>query len=278
MLINNHKGTMNKILMSQGIKFIVSIIFIAIIFSPQAGAGYITRAYFSDQQINPGTLVSLEKKDKNKIVLATNQNQNQLIGVAVKQSDSAVGLNPDKGNVTVTTVGVVSVYVSDISGSIKTGDSIAPSPLAGVGMKAVAASNIIGTAKTNFGSNHNSQKIDLKLKDGTKKQVSVTKISILVKVGAYNPADSANPLQQFAMSITGKEVSIFRLIMSTIFLIIIFSIIMVTIFTAVRSSITALGRNPLARKKVYLGLAQVFLVTDIMAIVSAVIAYGILVW
>jgi len=64
--------------------------------------------------------------------------------------------------------------------------------------------------------------------------------------------------------------------MAIIVLVLGFACVITIVFSSVRSSITAIGRNPMAALAIRLGLLEVMLIALLVAVVSLVISYLIL--
>src|SRR5581483_8496550 len=85
-----------------------------------------------------------------------------------------------------------------------------------------------------------------------------------------------SPLKRFGQAIAGKNVSALR-IWAALAVFVIAAIIAVSVLLiGVRSSITAIGRNPLSKKSIMKGLAQVIVVALVVFILGTFGVYLLL--
>ncbi|HSX01080.1 MAG TPA: hypothetical protein VLF67_02450, partial [Candidatus Saccharimonas sp.] len=174
------------------------------------------------------------------------------------------------------TTGSVTALVSTEGGSLKVGDPIMVSTVAGVGMKASGRVRVIGTAQSPFdGSGDGIAKRTVDTAKG-KQEISIGQIPVLIAVGQYNPeagSNSAVPtwLQDFSNALAGKDVSPLRIVIAGLILLVTLVTVTVLLYAAVRNSIISIGRNPLSRGSVLRSMLEVILISaGIMAV--AVIA------
>ena len=184
----------------------------------------------------------------------------QLVGVVGDKS--LVELSGGAVGVQVVTTGVTPVLVSDINGSIDTGDKITASPIEGVGMKATGNTMIVGTAQADLNSVDTTTRT-ITDKKGVKHEVHIGLLPIEVSV-AYYTATSGNSsqyvpqfLQGLANNIAGKDVSPVRVMIAGLIVLLIFLSVTVLLYSAIRSSLLSIGRNPLSENAVRKGLAEV---------------------
>lgn len=226
----------------------------------------VSQGYGSTGSIQKGMIVMLDPKDSHKVQALTNKTDKSMHGIVVAANDTVVSLGDDtaKSQVYVASNGKYDALVSDQNGTIKVGDIISISALDGVGMKADAAQAVIlGKALEAFDGKKNvSGRASLTTSQG-KKDVTIGLISVDIGI-SRNPlaASISGPpvpafLRKTGDSIAGKPVSTVRLYIS-------FAVLILTIFMTgsllyggVRSSLIAIGRNPLAKKSIIRGLMQV---------------------
>jgi hypothetical protein len=165
--------------------------------------------------------------------------------------------------------------VSDQNGAINAGDYITLSPVDGIGMKdnsslpivvaqALSAFNgtgpVIGTDKVTTPTG--SETVHLGL------------ISASIAIG-HNPllvsSNNSVPkvLSQFAKTVTGKDVSSWRIWLGVAILAVIAFIVGSMLYGAVRSSLISIGRNPLSKKAITKGFVEVVL-SALIIFISAV--------
>lgn len=214
--------------------------------------GYRTK----DTSLTQNMAVTLtgEKEGNDLLVEAADSSRSKYaLGVVVNLSESLIALSSVSPGVFVTSTGPVEVYVSDLNGAPKTGDLLALSPLKGILVKSVDQSEYtFGSALENFAT-ESSQPIEVTANDGKTLTANVALMKANVDVNPplkSDPASDNDWLQSFATNLTGRELSSFRIIA----LILVFVTMMViageVIFSVVSGSITAVGRNPLARKAI----------------------------
>lgn len=245
----------------------------------------VTQAYGVTGSVQKGMIVMLDPKNSSNVEPLTNKKDNAMQGVVVSASDSAVSLSGDGSTdqVYVATSGKYDVLVSTQNGPIKSGDIISISALDGIGMKAdTHQSVILGKALESFnGTNNVSGTTRLATSTGTR-NVSLGLVQVDVGI-SHNPLaqsgnDTAVPgfLRHIAESIAGKPVSASRIYIGlAVFLITVF-IAASLLYGGVRSSLTAIGRNPLAKGSVLGGMFQVLSVGLIIFVVGLVAIYLIL--
>lgn len=228
----------------------------------------ISQGYEADHPFTPGTLVSYVDGT---IVASSTQNSRKLLGIV--SGNGLIELN--SGQVQVATVGIATAYVSTISGELKQGDPIAPSPLQGVGMKAETNGYIVGIAQVDFSSATNVYTTEIKDKNGNKVSVQVGLLPVRIQVSDYSMSnDVVSPYPDFIMriasTVAGKEVPVLRVTLALLTLLVGMVIVGLLIYTSVRFSLVSIGRNPLAAPSVHRGLIGVI----ILAV--AVLAFTIL--
>lgn len=250
-----------------------------------ASAQAVTQAYGVTGSIQKGMIVMLDPKNSNNVEPLTNKKDNAMQGVIVSASESAVSLSGDGSTdqVYVANGGKYDVLVSTQNGPIKAGDILSISALDGIGMKADShESLILGKALQSFdGTNNVSGTTRLATSTGTK-NVSIGLVQADISI-SHNPlsqagGDTAVPgfLRHIASSIAGHPVTASRIYIGlAVFLITVF-VAASLLYGGVRSSLTAIGRNPLAKGSVLRGMFQVLSVGLIIFVVGLVAIYLIL--
>ncbi|HSH18612.1 MAG TPA: hypothetical protein VK978_04470 [Candidatus Saccharimonadales bacterium] len=253
-----------------------------------AGAQAVTRAYNTDTPLQRGMIVRVAEKDGTKVEALKSKDMEKMEGVIVAANDAPVTLSAvdaQKQQVFVATTGRYSILVSNQNGPIKKDDYVTISALAGVGMKAGGEqSRIIGKALGGFDGQKNiSGKTTVQ--NAQKQNVPITIGLIPVEINiSHNPLE-AKPesilpgyeyLQRMAGSVAGKPVPPLQLYVSLIALILTTAISGSIIYAGVRTSLTAVGRNPLAKSSIMRNLLQVVLTGIIILIIGVVAVYLIL--
>lgn len=241
-------------------------------------AAAIARGYSTeDIGLQTGMVVSLSAEgNDDKVERATQEASSRAVGVITTIENSLVSVSSGTGKVLVESEGQVDTYVSDINGAVKKGDLLVLSPLKGILMRGDEQSpaKIIGIAAQDITETSAYQFQD----GGATKDTKIAKIKIdLSYLGASsgaNPADSA--LARLGRAIVGKDVGEIRVLIALI----VFLIVLIAeggiLYGAISSAITALGRNPLARKIIRAELLRVVLVAVSVLLVGLGSVYAIL--
>ncbi len=246
----------------------------------QASAQAVTQGYASSSNLQKGTIVMLKTNDPTMIEPLANATINQMQGVIVAANDAPVTLsndNPSQQQYFVATVGQYPVLVSDQNGPIKSGDYITISSLEGVGMKADTTQPIVlGRAAENFTSNNaitsaklGSSKIDIGL-------INVTIAISHNPLGGKNENGIPGILKKAGQLITNKAVNPIRLYLGAIILVASLVVAISMLYSGVRSSLIAVGRNPLAKQSILRNLFQVTLMSLVVFTFGLIAVYLIL--
>jgi len=229
-----------------------------IVYSPIAHAQSSTIAQSfkirAQDDITSGALVST-RESQDTLELATLDSINRLVGVV--DNDPLVSLSGGSTQeAEVVLSGTAKVLVSDINGAIKSGDRVTVSPIAGVGMKAAASGQVIGTAQDNFKMIANKTITD---RSGKSHDTQLGYVQVQIGITTYQaPGSDYLPpfIQNTANGIAGQPVSLLRVLICSILILLGFVTAVTLVYTSIRSSITSLGRNPLAAPAIRRGLYQ----------------------
>ncbi|MDB5166477.1 MAG: rane protein of unknown function [Candidatus Saccharibacteria bacterium] len=226
-----------------------------------------TRTYGSDAFVQPGTIVTLKAKDASKVIPATADTINNMIGVVISASDSAIVVTAQDDTSTktyVATSGRYHVLVSDQGGEIKVGDFITVSALDGVGMKTGTTQGLVlGTAASAFDGKHNVlATAQLKDAKGNMIKTGVGSVTVDINIGQnpflfHSTGGVPKTVSIIAQAITGTPVTPIRIYTSAFVLFMSMCVSASLLYSGVRGSFVAIGRNPLARKSIIRGLIQV---------------------
>lgn len=237
-------------------------------------ASGVAQGYKLSEKVVVGMSVSLLNDT---VYPSSPQNQNNLLGVVVAQNSSAVSLSSSAGQAQVITNGVVDGFVSNINGEIKNGDSLVPSPLEGVLMKATEAGRSMGSAQQDFKTTDQGvQKKQIKTKDGSIKDTYIGTIQVLVARNDFVPKPAElptilSPFQSLFSGVAAQSVSAPRTITAVAIFAVAVIASMVVLYSGVSNGIRSIGRNPLSKGEVYVGLLQVFAIIILILIISLVI-------
>lgn len=245
------------------------------------GAQSVTKGYGSDQTLERGMIVGVDTKNSSKVVPINSSRGSDILGVVVNPSDSPISISSDNEHIYVASIGYYEVLVSDQNGKIRNGDYIVVSAASGIGMKASSQeATILGHATSDFDGKSNV--ISTAILTGAKnnKEIHIGRIPVEIGV-AKNPlanlvAGAPALLNKAGIAIAGKSVSPLRLYLSAI----VFIIGTVTagsiLYAGIRSSIIAIGRNPLGKQSIVRSTLGVSIMGLIVFIISVIGVYLIL--
>lgn len=226
-----------------------------------ANAQQVTTGFSTDQDLQRGMIVSLDQ-GSNKINALDPNSPDKMYGVVVDPNDAPLTLSSEQEKVFVATSGSFEVLVSNQNGNIKSGDYITISSTPGIGMKADDKSRfVIGRALADYdGSSPNTQRLS---SEG--RELAVGRVLANISVSA-NPNLKARTtslpsfLLRSAEDISGKTVSPTRVYLGSFIAVATVIISGSLLYGGVRSSIIAIGRNPLSKASVGRNMIKVVLV------------------
>lgn len=240
-----------------------------------AASASISHAYDAGKGIVAGGLVSLDPAKSNRVLLSNIDNGDRLVGVAVGNTDSLVAIDSADTTLQVAITGTVPALVSTLNGPIRVGDQIGVSPFSGLGMKAAIGTRVIGLALENLDAGSSGLvSRTVNDKDGKSQTIQVKLMQVTIAIGpAPQPSSDkkANFLSKLAKSLTGKDVSTPRIIISTIIAVIAVIALVALLYSTLYATIIAIGRNPLAKSAIFRALAIVIamaLFTGFIAVLS----------
>ncbi len=262
-----------------GIFFVMSLLFFHVPAFAQSSSSISQRFQTSRAGITPAALVSVEKDNSSAVELSDSNSVSRLVGVVNNQP--LIGLSDGGSGLDVVISGNTIALISNLNGAVKTGDKITASPIAGVGMKAVEATTIVGVAQASLGSvqTETRQVVD---KTGKKRQIKIGLMPLQVGVASFTPEAEKQSsfvpsfLQSIANSVSGRNVSPMRVLIAALILVLLFLSITVLLYSSVRSSIISIGRNPLSQSAVRKSLSQVGVTVCMVLIFAVVIVYLVL--
>lgn len=260
------------------VKRVFSLTLLAVIISMRLGgalfANTINQAYGAEVSIERGMIVGF-KEDSGTVVEPVNVDQiDNMLGVVVAANDSPITLSGEEEKVFVATVGRYDVLVNDQNGAINPGDYITVSSVNGIGMLATYnESHILGRAIDGFNGTEgvvgNSELTDT---NGNKRPVKIGRIQAEIGISQNPVAKSAavTPewLGKIGQAIAGKSLSPARIYISAAVFLIGAFIAGAVLYAGIRSSIIAIGRNPLSKGSILKGLIQVIATSLIIFIIA----------
>lgn len=231
-----------------------------------------------DTKISVAALVGAEKANDNSIELSNEAKATKLVGVVSEKP--LIELSDGTSGVQVVTSGLTMALVSDINGTVVSGDKITASPIDGVGMRATTSTTIVGTAQADL-KNVDTETRSITAKDGKKQSVKIGLLPVQVSVAYYNVPQETSAyvpgfLQELANNVSGKNVSPVRVLVAALVLLLLFVSITVLLYSAVRSSIISIGRNPLSESAVRKSLLEVGLTVLGVLLFASLIIYLLL--
>jgi hypothetical protein len=244
----------------------------------------VAQGYQSDQQLQKGMIVRVSKTDTKKVEAVTQSDVEDIFGVIISSGEATVTLsNPGANQVFVATSGQYDVLVSTQNGAIKPGDYITVSSLDGVGMKAASAQSLVlGKAITAFNGMSDTETTATLNGSNGKVTVKLGHIAVDVSV-AHNPlyekqdqAGVPKILSKAAQLVTSRPVSAFRIYASLMVMGVSLIIAGAILYAGVRTGMTAVGRNPLAKQTIFRSLIQVTLMSLIVFAIGVFAVYLLL--
>jgi len=278
---NSRRGTIYL-----GLIGLVICLAIALITPTTHAQSTVVQSYSSTGDVQTGMLVALTNSQSDIVTPVTSANLNKIYGVAINPANTDAILSTGSGNLSkpvyVATSGSYEILISSQDGPIKTGDYISVSSLDGIGMKATdSQSLVLGKALAPFdGKTNVINTATLTSNTGKKLTVSLAQIPVSINV-VRNPELNRIPdlpgfLTHLTQSVANKPVDAARAYISLGILVITVVIVGIMIYSGVRSSIISIGRNPLSRHSIMVGLLGISLTSIAVFIVGLFAVYLLL--
>jgi hypothetical protein len=241
---------------------------------------FISQSYTSTDSLPLDSIVSLQNNASDQVVAANSQNSDNTLGIVVNADNSSLSLSTSASNqVQVATSGTLQVFVSDINGSIASGDFITASPISGVGMKATGNARVVGIAQSPL-NNSDGSKQSYTDKAGQKESVLLGEVPVLVNVSYFykQPDKTIIPsaVQNIADALAGKNVSAAPVLISAGIFIVTLMVVVSIIYSMIRSSIISVGRNPMSQSAIYRDLIQLSALVLVILVGAFVAIYLVL--
>jgi hypothetical protein len=242
-----------------------------------------TQGFGTDQDLLKGEVVARVEGDETKVEKANQHSGDRLYGAVVRAAETPVSLTDDTAGVLVATAGRFEVLISNLNGEIKTGDYLTASPIAGIAMKADDRQvKTIGQALQDFNTADPGQVLalrDVTTQDGTTKKAAMGRILVDLDVrnnplafGIFAP----QVLIELGENIAGGPVSVTRIWGALAVILLSFITGSVIFYAGVRTSLIAIGRNPLSKGSVLRGFFQVTAISITIFLVGGFAVYLIL--
>ena len=223
----------------------------------------------ADKDIRVGMFVAFtDTANGTTVERASLDNKDRAIGVVIDAEESSVTVSSGTKTVIVESTGQADALVSDLNGSLKTGDLLSLSPLKGVLVKAERGPAVAQVSEDIDFSD--AEIVPVTWLDGaTEAKVVTAKINLDPKAitagAASQEADSS--LERLGRAVTGKEVSEIRVVLGILLFLMVMLVEGSIIYGAASSAITSMGRNPLAKKFIRGELVRVgFITVGVLAV------------
>lgn len=243
-----------------------------------ASNAFIAEDISGGSQLEEGSLVSIKEDEPGYVELADASNASRLYGVIQNGDQASIRFVDEGSQVSVATSGEILALVSDVNGKIEQGDIVGASWIKGVGMRTDSSlsGRYLGVALESMGNSEASSFDNVETPTG-KKTVNVQPLKIRILSGNLEGRQSeSSSLQKLAGNLTGKQISTLRVAIA--FVVFVISLVLCGFFitNAIRGSFLSIGRNPLASASIYSSLIQVSVMSIVIIVIGAVVAYAIL--
>lgn len=246
----------------------------------QINVSAIARGYSTnDSGLQSGMVVVLSADSSNagQVERATQANTQRIVGVVATIEGSLITVTAADTKVLVESEGEVDAYVTDANGDVKKGDSLVLSHLKGILMKGNGDPDltVVGIVSADP-SAETAEAYDIN--DGSStKSVKITKVKInLNRQGASDANKTETSLSRLGRAVAGKDISEIRILLAVF----IFLLVLVAeggiLYAGISSAISAVGRNPLARKIIRKELFRVVIIAISVLLIGLAAIYGIL--
>jgi hypothetical protein len=241
----------------------------------------VTQGYQSVGTLQNGMVVRLKPGAKGTVEALDQKKETDMFGLVVAPTDAPVSLSSaDQNQVYVATFGQYPALVNTQNGVIKAGDQLVISSVAGVAMKSDTKHQVIvGKAMQSFVDGSNAED-HIKLSDGQKVAVG----RIVVDIGVTrNPTYSGDVapgvphiLIQIASAVTNKPLTALRLYGCLVVILIAFILAGSILYAGIRTGMTSIGRNPLAKASILKNLVTVIMLSLVVVFVGLIAVYLLL--
>jgi hypothetical protein len=258
-------------------------ILLALVVAVPLMAQEFTQGFAADEKLLRGSIVSRIEGDETKVEGASLDSVEQIYGVVVRSNETAVSLTVDPAGVLVATSGRFEMLVSNINGDVKEGDYLTASSIRGIAMKADdRQSKTLGQALQDFDVENPNQVLatrNVTANDGQNLTVGIGRVLADLDV-RNNPlaygVQAPEVLIRLGETIAGGPVSVTRIWGALSVLVLSFATGSVIFYAGIRTSIIAIGRNPLSKASVLRGFLQVTAISLAIFIIGGFAVYLIL--
>ena len=262
-----------KKLVMMGFVLVVLSVMVSPVFANQAQSGlsnYVTIVGEDTASVREGAIVVYTNGEYR---ISASPYQFKLIGVVTQDPPVAIDYTSDRSGTPVAISGVNEVLVSTENGPIVEGDLLTTSSEVGVAMKAVEPGYVLGIA----------------LEDFNAEAGVIGTIPLALEVDySYNPAFRARTAGETAqanfkdiftlssVAVYESPTKVFKYVMAALILLgtLVFAFLSFT--RSAQNGIEAIGRNPLAKGQIQLGVVMNILLSLVIIVSGVVVSYFIL--
>ena len=242
-----------------------------------------TQGFATDERLLRGAIVSRVEGDDTKVESASLDSISRLYGVVVRSNESPVTLTVDTAGVLVATSGRYEMLVTNLNGEIREGDYLSASPIKGVAMRADnRQEKSIGQALQAFNTMDPDSILateEVVAENGKIFTAAIGRVLVDLDV-RNNPlafgVQAPEVLIRLGESIAGGPVSITRIWGALAVTLLTFATGSLIFYAGVRTSLIAIGRNPLSKASVLRGFLQVTAISLVIFIIGGFAVYLIL--
>lgn len=209
------------------------------------------------KNLDDGTIVTLTEKGYTLTTIAYDQ---KIVGIINTSPAISLSETSEKKGVPIVSSGIVAVKVIGTNGSIKVGDFITSSTTPGLGMKANQSGFVIGEATQN-----------LTLKKLT--DVGLVKVHLNFHNLSYGGSFLSDFFNIVKVASYDKPSRTFQYLVAALIVIASFAFGFLIYTRAVNTGIEALGRNPLAGRRIQLSIVLNLMLIVIVVITGVGLAY-----
>lgn len=258
-----------------------ALLLVFFVFSlPAIASTTISEEFSTKESFTAGSLVSINREDPSSVELATIGNGAYLFGVVIAQDEGSVTFSKNNASTTVALTGEVQVFVSDANGEVKKGDFVGASWLEGVGMKSLETDKqkLLGVALEDFDASRAKNYGDIDTSTGEQNiHIDVITVRLFDKEGMVKSDSSASGLEKVLNGVAGKQVSLAKVLASSILFLITLIVAGMFIMSSIRGSFISIGRNPMASASIYKSLLHVSGLSVLVLIIGTALTYVVLV-
>ena len=263
------------------IRTVLSVLLLVFfVFSLPASASYLSEEFNVSGSFPTGSIVSIKKSDPESIELSVLTNSEYLLGSVVGEDQGTVTFAKEDASVTVALTGEVDVLVSDANGEVKKGDFIGASWLEGVGMKSLDSDRqkLLGVALNDFSEDEAQRYGQIEVEGGRRDvSIDVIRVRLFEKEGVTKTTVSSNGLESILNAVAGREVSLAKVLASSILFLVTLVVSAMFIVSSIRGSFISIGRNPMASQSIYRSLLHVSGLSVLVLIIGTALTYVVLV-